>query len=270
MRFAFLPFVLVSLLALAACQKKPEPQEEPVVEQTNLPAPIVCDDASTKNALIKALSVELTAAVNRSAQAYADGETLEIGRRAMQRLSELQLDLQEVQAQGDTCRTKVVVSLPVVDATHAERYYRSLGSSLQEHLSAKAVGLMDNALDFVVDYTPQKNSVQLEQGHGALAALADTMTASAYGLAKSERVKVAVQPAITVQTLEPTIIVPATDLSSLEQTEQSQSEPHQDTASETVHEHTDNHADVHADNHAMPPTAFGDDQITIVETNETY
>lgn len=262
MRFASLSFLFASLLVLTACQKKSEPQEEPVVEQTNQPAPIVCDDASTKNALIKALSVELTAAVNRAAQTYPDGDTLEIGRHAMQRLSELQLDLQEVQAQGETCSAKIVVSLPVVDVTHAERHYRSLGMSLQEHLNASKVGFADNTLDFLVHYVPQKNSVQLEQGHGALAALADTMTASAYGLAKSERVKVAVQPTITVQTLEPTIIVPATDLSSLEQTEQSQSEPHQDAASEAVHEHTDNHA--------TPPTAFGDDQITIVETNETY
>lgn len=267
MRFASLSFVFVSLLALTACQKKPEPQQELIAEQTNTPALIVCDDASTKNALIKALSVELTAAVNRSAQIYPDGDTLEIGRRAMQRLGELQLDLQEVQAEGNACRAKIVVSLPVVDTTHAERYYRSLGTSLQKQLGAE-VGLVDNALDFVVHYAPQKNSVQLEGGHEALSALADIMTASAYGMAKSERIKV-VSPTITVQTLEPIAIVPATDLPQTQEPIQEPVQPQEPIAvlAPEASVHADPHADAHKQSHAE---AVGDNQITIVETNETY
>lgn len=261
MRFASLSFLFASLLVLTACQKKSEPQEEPVVEQTNQPAPIVCDDASTKNALIKALSVELTAAVNRAAQTYPDGDTLEIGRHAMQRLSELQLDLQEVQAQGETCSAKIVVSLPVVDVTHAERHYRSLGMSLQEHLNASKVGFADNTLDFLVHYVPQKSSVQLESGHEALAMLADTMTASAYGMAKSERVKV-VRPVITVQPLEPIAIVPATDVPQIQEPPQ---EPPVVSEVATLDEHSH-----HEHDHVEPHTNFGDHEITIIETDETY
>lgn len=201
--YKILSLLLISALAVVACKKQEQPKEEQV--KTTETTPINCDDASVKNSLIKALTSQLGNDVNSVMANYADADTLELSRRTLQRLSEINLDLQDTKLDNTTCQATLVIGIPEVDISYAKKHYSDNNlTPLENRLNSDTLKLANGKISTVISYTVNNNVATLNSTVPALKTISDIMSASAYQMAQDEnRVNIAARPAITVRPLEP-------------------------------------------------------------------
>lgn len=204
---------LACTLAVVGCGKKDkETKEQPTAAETPVATEVVpnCDDASVKNALVRALAGQIDGHINTAMADYPNAESLDLVRRTQQRLSTLSIDLQNAKAEGEVCHIDVIVHLPTVDITYADRYFASVNAPrLSERAAELGVSLDDGGrLTVPVSYKITDGVVDLTEPAPALSIISDAISASAYVMAKGEgRVNTAPRPAVTVRPLQPAEIV---------------------------------------------------------------
>lgn len=194
---------------MAGCTKKEEPapkKEEPqqATATTTKVAP-KCDDVSVKNSLVKALSTATNDQIIALMDSYEGADKLDLARRTQQRLGEVRLDLKDIRVDGEACLAKMVATLPTSDINHAERYYKSASKpNLAELARTHSVELNNGHLSTSIPYTVQNGTANLSETPSALGFIANLMSASAYHMAKGEgRINTNARPAVTVQPLPP-------------------------------------------------------------------
>lgn len=177
------PLLLASLftvVALSGCNQKSEP---PTNGQVATEASLAdCDSASIKNSLVRVLSVQTSQDVNEQIVHYRDANKINLPELVQQRLSELNLDFQNISADGDTCQAEMVITLPVNDITAADRYYTSIDAPLSSELASKQSLNLDEYHRIIspIRYTANSGEATLLDHPNALTVVANIMTASAY------------------------------------------------------------------------------------------
>lgn len=301
---------LACTLAVVGCGKKDkETKEQPAAAETPVVTEVTpnCDDASVKNALVRALAGQIDGHINTAMANYPDAESLDLIRRTQQRLSTLSIDLQNAKVEGEVCHIDVIVHLPTVDITYADRYFASVNAPrLSERASELGVNLDDGGrLSIPVSYKVTDGVVDLTEPVPALSIISDAISASAYVMAKGGgRVNTAHRPTVTVHPLQPTEIVrpqpvprpdaapaptaqtaePSISISRPESQDPLAAQYAEQNSSEATSPATTPAPEAAPAPAATPaPTATpapaarpstrapqGDDEITIVETDETY
>lgn len=282
MKAKLLSLTFLSALALIGCDKKeqPKPSEPETVSEAVAPN---CDDASVKNSLIKALSTQIGNDVNQAMTNYPNASELDLSRRTLQRLSELTLDLQNVKAEGDSCRADMVITLPVVDATYAERHYANNNlPALANQLSQAGLSFNNGYISAPLSYVVAGSTASLKDGMQGLSAIANIMSASAYSMAQDENhINTAARAPIKVRPLEPTPIARPEPLPAPELAEPQEQQPESQDPLVRQFEASQNTNNEAATPRAEAPqptkttkTEYapvdGEGEITIVETDETY
>lgn len=207
------PLLLASLftvVALSGCNQKSEP---PTNGQVATEASLAdCDSASIKNSLVRVLSVQTSQDVNEQIVHYRDANKINLPELVQQRLSELNLDFQNISADGDTCQADMVITLPVNDIAAADRHYTSINAPSSSELATNQSLSLDeyNRIISPIRYTANNGEATLLDHPSALTVVANIMTASAYN--QSTR------PRSATQSTSPTISTVSDDASVTPQT----------------------------------------------------
>lgn len=264
-------------------QKKDEPKAETTQTQPQTNAP-VCDDIGAKNSLVRALSVAVNDEVTGLMSSYKNAEQLDLARRTQQQLGQINLDLQNIRADGDTCLADVVAVVPASDLTYAERYYQANGKpTLAELGQTHSVQMSDGRIVTPVRYTIQDGKASLTETPSALGFIANVVSASAYLTAQGAgRVNTNARPAVSVQPpprletprprpvqREPEVATPAPSETN-NASENTNSEPQTPPTAKPVAPKPETPAADTAKPEPKPAPVEGDGEIAIVETDETY
>lgn len=281
---------LVCGLLMVGCDKKEvstPKQDEPKTQtthtkpQANTP---VCDDIGAKNSLVRALSEAVSNEVSGLMSVYKNAEPLDLARRTQQQLGQINLDLQNIRVDGNICTADAVVVVPASDLAYADRYYQANGKPTLAKLGqTHSVEINDGRIVIPVHYTIQDGKASLTETPSALEFIANVVSASAYMTAQGAgRINTNARPAVSVQP------PPRSIDASRPKPAQREPEIAMPTPSQSVDENTS--ADVGGELQA-PPTAKpktevakteapktepkpapveGEDEIAIVETDETY
>lgn len=210
---------LACALGIIGCDNKKESKEAPQAPKEETVATGVventpkCDDASVKNGLVRALATQINDQINGAVSNFDDIDSAELARRTQQRLSDLGIDLQNAQADGNTCHIDVLVNLPINDTSYANRHFAKTDSpSIAMRASELNITLdSNNRLTIPVSYQLIDGVVTLNQSATpALSMIADVMSASAYVMAKGGgKIDTSARPTISVRPLTPATITPA-------------------------------------------------------------
>ena len=173
-------------LLLVGCGKKdknPEPSSPEVK-----PLVVQCDEASTKNRLMRDIQMNLDSRAIMTAKAYEDSESVGLERRLGQRLTELSLDLQQVglvDGESDLCQADVQVNFTSDDIRYAsEQADKTGGKDAAELLATHSMALSEhNRIVIPLRYRVTDTSVTIERVPAVFDAVASILTMSAYGAA---------------------------------------------------------------------------------------
>lgn len=251
-----------TLLAVG-CSKQEAPQEQIVADT----APVVnCDDASIKNGLVRTLSDTLQQQITAAVATYPDALPLQLERRAWQRLDDIAIDLQNVHYDNNACQAQTIIILPISDVQYADRYYNKVAlPSVAERVANQEVSLgADTRFVAPISYQVIDNTITLHNHLTLSTLIADTLTASAYMMAKNDSKAKASRPSTAVVTLEPTAIESEPPPASLDHVHLSELPTNTDKAQSTPTLPTI------AKPTTVLPTVQGDDELVIVEIDETY
>lgn len=289
--------LLCGLLMVGCNKQENEPKaenKEKVKETTTVNTTPNCDDAGVKNSLVKALSFATNEEVTALMTNYNNADKLDLARRTQQRLGQISLDLQNIQADGDTCLADMVVVVPSGDLEHASAYYKANNKPSIAELAVKhALKINEGRISSAIRYTIKDGQATLSDTPNALAFIADLMSASAYRMAQGEgRVNTTARPAIKVQPAKPTEVArPQPVVREPNLDAQERSEPpttdnnnstnnSNETASNTVNgdlthreptaQREQSIAKKEPTKEPKPTPAENNGEIAIVETDETY
>lgn len=278
---------MVCALAMMGCEREEKSNKAPELNAppTVTPLEMGCDNASSKNALVKALSSDVHNQISTLVGAYADAETLELERRTQQRLAGIGIDLQNVREADGLCHAELHVTLPMSDVSYANRQFsRDGGKLLADRAADLGIKLHnDNFIIAPISYRVVGGDVQLDGGFAALGLIAQVSTGAAYGMANDEqRINLAGRPAPTVRPLQPVEVprpVPVARTDNTNDTQdplarEYQNQQAQDTQAQTAPE-TKNSVSAGSSESVAPvqstaPVTDNSTQVTIVETDETY
>lgn len=162
----------------------------------------ICDDVASKNSLVRALSVAVNDEVLGLMDSYKNADKLDLARRTQQRLGQINLDLQNIRADGDSCLADVVAVVPAGDLSYAERHYQASGKpSLAELGNQHSIQMSDGRIVTPVRYNIQDGKVSLSETPSALGFIANIVSASAYMTAQGAgQVDIDARPAVNVGT----------------------------------------------------------------------
>lgn len=183
-------------LALAGCnQEKPASNEPAAVKPTVQPLMLSCDDASIKNRLVREVQAVLEKRTLSLIQTYDDAEAVGLERRVQQRLTELVLDLQNVQAatdKEDDCQTDLQVLFTADDIKHANAQANkntqpNIQTVLAEHDAILANNsVTNNSVTVPLQYHISGMEVSIKHEPKVLDVLAQMLVSSVYGAAVSD------------------------------------------------------------------------------------
>lgn len=267
-----------ALAIIVGCNKKEkEPKTASVeAEQLAVVADTTpnCDDASIKNSLVKALATQISTQVETAIGEYPNASELDLARLISQRLSELGIDLQNANAEGDVCHIDVIVNLSANDVKFANQHFASNEQpSIAERAKEYKISLdKNNRLIIPVSYQVVDGQAMIDESSStALNIIVDTMSASAYAMANGKgTISTTTRPAPEVAPLQPVDIPKPAKVeppkTNPAQTGQPSVEPRVDnTSSEPRSEPKPEPKEP-----VRPPVSTNDNEIAIVETDETY
>ncbi len=289
-----LAIALTTLLALSACDKKKDVPTNGEVSTNTSVQPLApnCDDASVKNSLVMALSLQTSQDVANLMVNFPDDPMLDLPRQVQQRLANLTLDFQNIRAEGEVCVADMIINLPHTDVGYAQRYYMRNGTSVELLAQNKGLKLDGTRIVTPVRYSVTNGQAALLDRPNALALVAEIMSASAYMMSQGAgQINTTARPPIRVEPLAPDFARPApapevvvipepvtpsptvTDepFSTLEDNSTTHVTPHSPTSEKPK-------ATVAAPK-PKPPTAapsvapslpVGDDEIVVIEGDDTY
>lgn len=290
--FKLLTLSLLCGAIMVGCGKKDNQDNDTPAEPPTAQVIPNCDDASIKNALVRTLAGQIDNQINGLVGGYANSDDIDLSRRTQQRLSELNIDLQNARVNDDSCSIDIIAPLPATDIMYADRYFASQNlASVAERARTLGIDLAsDNRLVIPVKYRIDNGSVSLIDQAPALTLIAETMTASAYAMAQGEnRINTNARPAITVTPLEPiqitrpepttpesTTTPPSQDPLAAEYDRQNNISGNTNTNNQGGSQ-TNNQGNSQASNQSgsnsdvdIGTAPQGDSEITIVELDETY
>ncbi len=299
--------VSLALGGLVGCSKKdsPEPQADAEIEVatpevTERPA-VVCDDISLKNRVVSLVRDEM---YTTSVAKLGSEATDELAQQLKARLAGLDIDLQNISEDGGECHGQLHVVLPNEEVAFANKTFSSAGvASLEEQAIESNVSLMGgNRLvgDFVFGVDGEalsidKNASVMSLASETMATAVRTMSRQNKANAKRETAQIGktssaiiAAPEVQIRPVEfppmPQIprpeeaILQPEDIPSgtpkkadVKQTEpkvEIKSESKTDTKTDTKSQSSD---EPKAEPKTEPKTEKpASDEITIVETDETY
>lgn len=273
-----LALCVAGALAVVGCNQKEKEQKTPSVEAEK-PAVVAesapkCDDASIKNSLVKALATQISTQVDATIAKQPNAGELDLARLISQRLGELGIDLQNANADGNVCHIDVIVNLSANDVKFANQYFASTDQpSIAEQAKEYKISLdKNNRLIIPVSYQVVDGQAMIDESSStALNIIVDTMSASAYAMANGKgTISTTTRPAPEVAPLQPVDIPKPAKVeppkTNPAQTGQPSVEPRVDnTSSEPRSEPKPEPKEP-----VRPPVSTNDNEIAIVETDETY
>lgn len=289
-----LALCVVGALTIVGCNQKEKEQKTPSVEAEK---PVVvaesapkCDDASIKNSLVKALATHISAQLDTAIAQQSSANGADLGRLISQQLSELGIDLQNANADGNVCHIDVIVNLSANDVKFANQYFASTDQpSIAEQAKKYKISLdKNNRLIIPVSYQVIDGQATIDKSSAhTLNIIVDTISASAHTMASGKgAINTQARPAPNVQPLEPvaipkptTIEQPKTEKPKAEQpktekpetTTPSPKKPSEATAQERPADSKPTPAPEPSEPKTTPPpVATNKNEIAIVETDETY
>lgn len=280
-----LALCVAGALAVVGCNQKEKEQKTPSVEAEK-PAVVAesapkCDDASIKNSLVKALATQISTQVDATIAKQPNAGELDLARLISQRLGELGIDLQNANADGNVCHIDVIVNLSANDVKFANQYFASTDQpSIAEQAKEYKISLdKNNRLIIPVNYQVVDGQATIDESSAkSLNIIVDTMSASAHAMASGKgTISTATRPAPDVQPLEPVAIPkpasieqPKTEQPRAEQPKTEPKKPSETVNQEPRPEPQPEPAKPEPKEPARPPVSTNDNEIAIVETDETY
>ncbi|WP_323841228.1 MULTISPECIES: hypothetical protein [unclassified Moraxella] len=202
--------VSASLVAvvLSACGNKEgqsaEPEmevAEPVVQEIQ----VVCDEPSLRNRLVDALQAGLLDSALMAIQNYDDAMRLGLEQQVRQKLTEVNIDLQNVASSGATCSADVHFTLPAQTMTHASQAFKKSGlAPLDEQAAEIGSALIGNnrLMTKGFSYAIEDNRALLDSDNAILDLVADTIVASTHSMARQSRTNAQNAP-VRLEPVEP-------------------------------------------------------------------
>lgn len=201
----------VVALALTACTKNEEPNNaqeadivvaEPVIQEIQA----VCDEPSLRNRLVDSLQVGLLDSALLEVQGYDDATRLGLEQQVRQKLTGVDINLQNVTASGATCRADVHFTLPAQDIAYANSTFENNGlTALDEQAAEAGAALVGGnrliAKDFA--YTIEDNKAVIGTDNAVLSLVAKTLVAAVHGMAGESHANAQNAPAVRLEPVQP-------------------------------------------------------------------
>lgn len=204
-------------LALTACSKKQDESAnadvkvaEPVVQEIQA----VCDEPSLKNRLVDAVQAGLLDSALLAVQGYEDAARLGLEQQVRQKLSEINIDVQNVASSGATCRADVHFTLPAQDVAYANQTFENTGLAALDEQAAEASAALVGGNRLIAKnfaYTIEENKAQIGTDNAIVNLVANTLVASAHGMAGETRANAKNAPSVRLEPVQP-IIAPRVQL----------------------------------------------------------
>lgn len=151
---------LVVGLMLVGCDDKPKKTSEQQQTSQITPLAVSCDDASVKNALVREVNTNIEKALN---SLISEDDKKEVLMPIIQsRLSTLNVDLQQVTTQGETCQALVLLAVGEDELSSANRYFASKDVSFKQIMIDADARVEDGYLVSAVTYKPTEDIVQID------------------------------------------------------------------------------------------------------------
>lgn len=192
----------------AACSKKEEAPEaqvavsEPVVQEIAA----VCDEPSLRNRLVDALQAGLLDQALAATQNYDDASRLGLEQQVRQKLTEVNIDLQNVVASGATCQADVQFTLPSQDVAYANQVFESSGLAPLDEQAAEAGAALVGGHRLMVKgftYTIEDNKAIIGTDNAILTLVADTLVAATHGMADDSHTHAQNAPTVRLEPVTP-------------------------------------------------------------------